>query len=150
MKSKLNIRRGSFKWTRFADLQSPQCEGWALANGFHSRDDENQFQFSFGAYGWTKVRVWAGRDCVEEAFEAAVEWLDDNAPGHLVSHEEFAQLCLEAAEELGVEFDPSEDYETNEAVFQAAEADLTIIGHTSLKHGSHIASHEWTVDEITR
>lgn len=156
MKTKLNIRRGSFKWTRFADLVSPACEGWALANGMfperHVRGfkRQSQFCFSFGAYGWTKVRVWADRDCFEDAFEIAVEWLDDNAPGHLVSHEEFAQLCREAAEELGVEFDPSEDYETNEAVFQAAEADLTIIGHTSLKHGSHIASHEWTVDEITR
>ncbi len=146
MKTKLNIRRGSFKWTRFANLNSPQCEGWSLANGFCNRNNESQFQFSFGAYGWTKVRVWARH--IEDAFEIAVEWLDDHAPGHLVSHEEFAELCKEAAEELGLERCENEDYDR--AIVEHAERDLTIIGHATLKHGQYIAAHECFMSEIAR
>lgn len=144
MKSKLNLRRGQFQWKR--------SNGHALANGIRPASwlsNPSQFAFSFGAYGWTKVRVWASADCFEDAFEAAVEWLDDNAPGHLVSNDEFTELCEEAAEELG--FDPeTEDEEELEEIRTAAEADLTLIGHTTLKHGQHIASYEWTADEITR
>jgi hypothetical protein len=59
MKTKLSIRRGRFNWTRFQELTSPKCEGWSLANGWFNRDNESQFHFRFGAYGWTQVRVYA-------------------------------------------------------------------------------------------
>lgn len=148
MKTKLNLRRGTFSWTRPTD--------YALANGIRPESwlsNPSQFAFSFGAYGWTKVRVWAERDCFDAAFEIAVEWLDDNAPGLLVSHSEFAELLKEAAGELGFDYDQAAvDHESEQfqAMLEHAEQDLTIIGHTSLKNGSYIASHEWTVDEITR
>jgi|SRR6478736_492733 len=153
MKTRMNIRRGSWNWTRLGHLQSPECEGYALANGFRpdnhrSFRKQSQFCFSFGAYGWTNVRVWADPDCFEDAFEIAIEWLDDNAPGHLVSYAEFNELRKEAAEELGLDLN-SDDDDIQQSITEAAEVDLTVVGHTTLKHGMHIASYDWTVDEIT-
>lgn len=101
------------------------------------------WQLSFGAYGSTHVYVWA--DGAESAFEEAVEWLDDNAPGMLVmvGEEDYQR----AADELGKVWDPSEpDYE----VIETAEADMTMIGHTTLKHGNAVASWEWQMREIER
>lgn len=149
MKTKLNLRRGTFGWTRQSGLN--YGEGWALANGMfperHYRGfkKQSQFCFSFGAYGWTKVRVWA--DHLEDAFEIAVEWLDDNAPGHLVDLTQ--DDYNEAAKELGL--DPaSEDEDIQNEIRETAEADLTHIGHTTLNHGQFLTSYEWTVNEITR
>lgn len=139
MKTKLNLRRGTFAWTRQAG------EGWSLANGLFNRDKQSQFQFCFGAYGWTKVRVWA--DSLDDAFEIAVEWLDDNAPGHLIDLTQ--DDYNEAAKDLGL--DPaSEDEDIQNEIRETAEADLTHIGHTTLNHGQFLTSYEWTVDEITR
>lgn len=101
------------------------------------------WQLSFGAYGSTHVYVWA--DGAESAFEEAVEWLDDNAPGMLVmvGEEDYQR----AADELGKVWDPSEpDYE----VIETAEADMTMIGHTTLKHGNAVASWEWQLREVER
>ena len=132
-----------------------------------------------GAYGDTKGYVWA--DSCESAFEVWVEYLDEHAPGCLVSHEDFIDHLADAIEELAPDYVRREsepttmagttwfardhkatveafqadhalcgviDSELAERVLEHAEADLIIIGHTSLKHGSHIASHEWGFDEI--
>jgi len=37
-----------------------------------------------------------------------------------------------------------------EKVREAAEADLTVIGHTTLQHGQFIPSWEWTVSEVPK
>jgi len=50
----------------------------------------------------TKVYVWA--KSFDDAFEVLVEWLDDNAPGLLVSHEEFTELLAGAIQELHPQF----------------------------------------------
>ena len=99
--------------------------------------------FQFGAYGSTNVYVWA--DGLESAFEEAVEWLDDNAPGLLttVGDEDYRN----AAEELGKEWDPSDP---DEEVMQAAEADMTMIGHTTLQNGNAVPSWEWHVAEVVK
>lgn len=101
------------------------------------------WQLSFGAYGSTHVYVWA--DGAESAFEEAVEWLDDNAPGMLVmvGEEDYQR----AAEELGKVWDPSDP---DSEVIETAEADMTMIGHTTLKHGNAVASWEWQMREIER
>jgi hypothetical protein len=147
MKSKLNIRRGRWNWTRFNDLASPSCDGWSLANGWFNRDNERQFQFEFGAYRWTKVRVYA--DSWDSAFEIAVEWLDDNAPGHLTTLTD--DDLKESAEELGLSW-PLDDTESEDywKVVENAEQDLTAIGHTTLKHGTHVDSEGYDGFEITR
>jgi hypothetical protein len=105
------------------------------------------------------LRIWMGQHAptflyyfgssVEDAFEEAVEWADDHAPGLLF------MLGLEeykgAAEDEGIEWnDAWPDFEDPDfqRVVDAAEADMTIIGHTTLKNGNAVPSWEWGVDEI--
>ncbi len=119
-----------------------------IANPGDLESHKTLFIFSFGAYLDDHVHVWA--DHFEDAFEIAVEWVDDNSPGHLfdLTIEDYK----EAAEELGIEWDPEwPDYEDRnfEKVAQAAEVDLTQIGHTTLKHGQFLRSWEWSGGEVT-
>jgi CO/xanthine dehydrogenase Mo-binding subunit len=104
------------------------------------------YLFSFGAYGSTHVAVLASS--VDDGLEAAIEWLDDNAPGLLstVSEEDYAR---EAAL-LHVEWPPDEGTDSRDVdrVMRAAEADMTIVGWTTLKHGNCIPSWEWTFREL--
>lgn len=100
-----------------------------------------------GAYGDTHAWVWA--DHLEDAFEVFVEWLDDNAPGLLTELDE--SDLKNAAKDEGIAWQPHwPDWDDRQfqKVVEAAEADLTVIGHTTLKHGTHIASYEWGGDEI--
>jgi len=126
---------------------------------------ERLFKMWAGQTGTTFGYVWS--DSEEDAFEEWVEYLDEHAPGHLVSHEEFVELLDEAAREKGFQSwadaeaqwlakngkhagwhnDMMNDYSE---IVESAEADLTIIGHTSPKHGGYIASYEWGFDEIDR
>ena len=119
-----------------------------IANPDEFEDDKKLYLFTFGAYGWTKVYVWADHD--EDAFEIAVEWLDDNAPGHLTDVTE--DDLKRSAEDLNVAWQPTWP-DWDDAVFshvaQNAEADLTQIGHTTLKHGQYLHSWEWAFDEVT-
>ena len=119
-----------------------------IANPDEFEDDKKLYLFTFGAYGSTKVYVWADHD--EDAFEIAVEWLDDNAPGHLTDVTE--DDLKRSAEDLGVEWQPSWP-DWDDAAFahvvQNAEADLTQVAHTTLKHGQYLHSWEWTFDEVT-
>lgn len=119
-----------------------------IANPDEFEDDKRLYLFTFGAYSWTKVYVWADHD--EEAFEIAVEWIDDNAPGHLTDVTE--DDLKRSAEDLGVAWQPTWPDWDDPAfahVVQAAEADLTQVAHTTLKHGQYLHSWEWTFDEVT-
>lgn len=103
------------------------------------------FEMWAGAYADTKVLVRA--EHFETAFELLVEWLDDNAPGCLTKLETSDYEA--AAEELGLVWDPKEGLGMDEArIIEHAEADLTVIGHTTLKNGTHIASYEWGGAEV--
>lgn len=107
--------------------------------------DDNAYLFSFGAYGSTHVAVLASS--VEDALEASIEWLDDNAPGLLstVSEEDYAR----AARELGIAWEPQcVSDEQWQRVTERAEADMTMVGWTTLKHGNCIPSWEWTFREL--
>jgi hypothetical protein len=82
-----------------------------------------------------------------------VEWLDDNAPEHLTTVGEAEYR--EAAEELGLDFEQARDdaqdgicEDDMNKIWERAEVDLTVIGHTTLKNGTHIASYDWTVNEL--
>lgn len=100
----------------------------------------------FGAYGTTKLYYW---DNLEDGFEAAVEWADDHAPG-LLSTVDLADY-KNAAEEEGIKWKKSwPDFEDEqfERVVQAAEADMTMIGHTTLTHGNAVPSFEWGGDTV--
>lgn len=119
-----------------------------IANPEDFDRDKKLFQFQFGAYGDIRVYVWADHD--EDAFEIAVEWADDNAPGVFVSLGEGD--LREAADDLGIRWDSSwpdwDDPKFNKVV-EHAEADLTSIGHTTLNSGAYIPSWEWHFVEVT-
>jgi len=121
-----------------------------IANASDLSFESGLYLLTFGAYGTTKVFVWA--DSVEVAFEVAAEWLDDNAPGHLVSIDE--EELKAAAKDLGIPWNPKwigpdgNDDRDFQKVIEHAEADLTQIGHTTLQHGQYVLSYEWWVDEV--
>ena len=114
----------------------------------------------------TKAYVWA--DSFESAFEIFVEWLDaQNYTGFFVSDDEFKELLDEQATDMyGKDWDTliSEWVADNGEwagwkndmcaeymdVIEAAEADLTMIGHTTLSSGTYIPSYEWGGDECDR
>jgi hypothetical protein len=104
-----------------------------------NRDTMPLYLFSFGAYGDTRVYAW-GCHSLEDALEAAAEWLKDNAPG--VFHEpDYA----EAASEIGAPEDWDSDDNMDEwgaRVQEAAEVDLTYT------ESGYFASWEWHVSEI--
>ena len=136
--------------------------------GFMVESDGKWYPMIRESSGGNVYRMWAGAyadtvvfvetDSFEGAFEELVEYLDDYAPGLLVSHAEFRELLDEQAQEAGhpdfaaVEaLHAAHDMGDDEfyTLIQDAEADLTMIGHTTMTHGSHIASHEWGGDEVT-
>lgn len=103
------------------------------------------FDFQFGAYGETKVSVHARN--VEEALELAADWLAENAPGHLIKHDDkafWADAEREARKDLGVQLEltrPGDDIPDD--VLDAMTADLT---HTE---AGYLRSWEWYVNERT-
>ncbi len=135
----ISLRANSrFNWT---PERSGILAAVHLANGlspfrdFSAYDDARQFEFHFGAYGSTVVRVWERE--MESACEVAFEWVEEHAPGLLTAPDYEA-----VAKELGVDFENGSDDE-KERVLAAAETDLT-----ATPNGSFIASWEWTVSEI--
>jgi hypothetical protein len=135
---------------RSRELSDPR-----VPNANEPSDGDRLYRFRFGEHGETVVDCFA--DSAEDAFEIAVEWLDDNAPGHLVTIGD-AEL-KEAAEELGLAmpvvhdcaggWDDAWSEGIGAKIIEHAERDLTIIGHTTLENGQYILSHEWTFSEIT-
>lgn len=95
-----------------------------------------RFVLWFGAYGTTRLLVWG--NSLEDALDACVDWLEDNAPGLLVSHEELEELYKEARAE-GLDEDRA---------WERATVDLTCAGN----HSRHIPSWEWGIlfDNPTR
>lgn len=127
-------------------------------------DRKKLFLMWAGGADPTRGYVWA--DHLEDAFEEWVEYLDEHAPGVLVSHDEFVEFQLDDAarahgfdswadaeskwlakngKHAGWHSDMMNDYSK---IVEEAEAGLTIIGHTQLQHGSYISSEEWGGDEI--
>ena len=103
---------------------------------------------SFGAYGSTHVYTWA--DTLEDAFEVAVEYLDDEGQcGHftILTDDDY----VAAADELGVAWDSASPDHT---VMERAEADLTPIGWTTLEcerqggGSAFVPSWEWTGRQV--
>lgn len=103
------------------------------------------FLFSFGAYGDTHVVVLAAH--LEDALESALEWLDDNAPGllHTIGPAQYE----EAAKELGIPWNRGIVNSADmDRICEIAEADMTMVTHTTLEHGNCIPSWEWHVREL--
>lgn len=104
-----------------------------------------------GAYLEPTLIVWAKSDHYEDVFELFVEWADENAPGLLTSFDD--DDYREAAAALGLVWrgHNPDDYDGDgydlERIREHAEAGHTIVGHTSLDNGTHVASWEWSASE---
>lgn len=112
-----------------------------------SYSSKQLFLMQFGAYGTTYLFVWA--DHLEDALKESVEWLDDNAPGHLTDVTE--DDLKESAEDLGIAWEdhwPDWNDRNFEKVVEHAEADLYVVGHTTLKNGQYLES-DWWGGEVT-
>jgi len=135
---------------------NPTADDLPIANpcdapGLLYGDRQGLFYWSLGAYGNTHVYTWA--DSYESAEEEMLEWVDDNAPGllHWIGQKELE----EAAEDLGLDWKQAEadmrdgvsDRDASK-IIEHAEADMIIVGHTTLKHGNAIPSWEVHVDEV--
>ena len=103
-------------------------------------DRTTLYLFGFGACGPTLLYAW-GCHSLEDALEAAGEWLRDNAPG-LFTDPDYAG----AAEDVGApeDWDSADNIdEWGERVQEAAEVDMTYT------ESGWILSWEWTVSEVT-
>jgi hypothetical protein len=106
-----------------------------------------------GDFSTTKVYVWA--DSFDVAFEVLTEWLDDNAPGRLVSYAEETATLDEYRREHGISdekwLDMQQAGDPAYEVYQAIEEEngWTLIGHTTLDRGGHIPSYEWGGDDVS-
>lgn len=103
--------------------------------------------FQFGTVGTTNVAVWDGGHLhLEGALEEAAGWLAENAPGHITSEEEMAELYKEAADDLGVPWPPKGridwDDKNTQKVTEQAEADMTYT------ESGWLTSYEWYVNEL--
>lgn len=115
---------------------------------FGSPNKWRLFEMWFGQVGTTTVHVWA--ESFDDAFEEAVEYLDDQGMcGYFVDLDDGD--LREAARDLGYEWDPDwPDWNDRrwQRVVERAEADLTVIGHTTLKCGRYVPSYEWGGEEV--
>lgn len=110
----------------------------------HDRSWTNgSFLFSLGAYGWALVLVYA--DHLGDALDALVDdYIEDHAPGYLVSPEEQETLIREALADSNhtwEEFIEAVGSETwAQEIEQSALSDTTMAG----SHGQRI-TWEWSI-----
>lgn len=112
----------------------------AVANP-HERSPRS-FVLWFGACAPTYVLAYGHLD---DALEAAAEWLADNAPGHLMplGDPELDELMAEACAELGLAWPPEMPWHLEDDGYQRAreeaEADLT------LTESGYLTAYEWGI-----
>lgn len=150
------------------------CEHWESGEGLHyyvtlllekstkhvtqgSGNRDQLFRVGFGAYDDTEVYVWTSS--ADDAFEEACDYAADKGWWGVFTSLDDGDM-RDAAKGLGYawdgwdSFNPCEHRE-HEAILARAEADLTVIGHTTynppadtgLTGPLYVASHEWTVRE---
>lgn len=101
-------------------IVNPSDKGWT----------SHRYILSFGAYGDTHLLVWANH--LQDALDEAIDWLVDNAPGHIVDdqvNEAYAEAIAEGKSE--------------DEAYEIAEEDTTSGGNC----GNHILSYEWSMIE---
>jgi hypothetical protein len=103
------------------------------------------FEFHFGAYGATIVRVFQRADHVEDALETAAEYLDSIEPGHFCDQDQLDELMAETCGELGLTWpvpEGTDDLEPYWEAEQEAYADLTYT------ESGYLTAYEWSVNEV--
>jgi hypothetical protein len=127
-------------WAPFYDIPLPDQIGDVTLVNPGDRDSwtcTHAYVFHFGAYGDTHLMVWG--DSLDSALDEAIDWLVDNAPGHIVDdqvQEEYECLCEEYGPLLLTD-------EVRERLQEESEADTTCGGN----YGNRINSWEWSVTE---
>ena len=100
-----------------------------LVNPEERQWTRERFVFAFGAYGWTRLMVWA--DGLDSALETAIDWIAEYAPGLLHDdevNEEYQRLIDEGMPE--------------EQAFEESSVDCITFGHNGLHF---LPSWEWAI-----
>jgi hypothetical protein len=109
-------------------MKGPKIGSLTIVNANDSDWTKHNYVLSFGAYGELRLLVWA--NSLEDALDEAIDWLVDNAPGHIVDDQ------VNEAYEAAIAEGKSED-----EAHEEAEVDTTSGGNC----GNHILSHEWAI-----
>ena len=109
-----------------------------IAVNSHDRQwTRHRYILWFGAYGWTRLMVWA--NSVSDALDEAADWMEANAPGLLDD-----STVMEAYNDLRFDGDQAKlPFESDEDLWNEATQDMTPVGDSH-----YIASWEWGVDAI--
>lgn len=99
-----------------------------IVNGSDRAWARHRYILAFGAYGWTRLMVWANG--IDSALDEAVDWIAKNAPGLLC--DDTVQYAYKFAIGEGI---------SEERAQELAEQDTTCAGNA----GHYIASHEWFI-----
>jgi hypothetical protein len=102
-----------------------------IANWNDRHFTKNRYMFFFGAYGATRVLVFASD--LDAALDEAVDWLVDNAPGHIVT--DMVNDAYKEAVEQGL---------SEEKAIEWAEQDTLCAGNC----GDYVLSYECRFSEI--
>ncbi len=97
-------------------------------NGSDRSFTSHRYVLWFGAYGTTRLMVWA--DHLEDAFDESVDWIVDNAPGLLC--DEQVNEAYQEAEARGL---------THDEAFEDAMSDVSMGGNA----GHCVLSYEWGI-----
>lgn len=112
-----------------------------MINADEKRYHDRSFVLWFGAYGWTRLHVYA--DDLEDALERCAEWLAKYTPGLIMERygDEHKELLKEVCDEIGLPFPPPNDanLEPYWRAEETANADMTET------ESGLIASWEWGV-----
>jgi hypothetical protein len=127
----IGVRGSSFG--RYVRLVNPEDRNWT----------RHRYVLWFGAYGPTRLMVWAND--LDSALEEAAEWLSEKAPGLIMKEwsDEHKDLIREVCEERGISFPEgfqAMDMETQWDIAEQAEADLT------RTESGFLTSYEWGLD----
>ena len=97
-------------------------------NGSDRDWTDHRYILCFGAYGWTRLMVWA--NSLEDALDESVDWIVENAPGLLCNEEVYAEYNRLVAEGKSVE-----------EAMEEATVDTTCAGNC----GDYLLSYEWGI-----
>ncbi len=100
----------------------------AIVNGNDRAWSKHRFILAFGAYGDTRLMVWA--DHLETALDVAIDWIADNAPGLLA--DAAVNEAFKEAKDQGLSDDQAMDQAT---------IDTTCGGNC----GNYLNSWEWCI-----
>lgn len=122
----------SGSWARQVTMINPMARSW----------HKHAYVLWFGAYGWTRLHVYA--DSLEDALEECAGWLADHAPGLITRQgsDEYRDLMADECKERGLAWPMPAGCDDFEPYWEAEDAALA--DHTYTESG-WIPSWEWGI-----